>query len=182
MNVTSVNSSWLEASLSDTPSAARVSTAAKDSTLARASSALLFLTHNFQAITSSIQAGDLAGAQGAFAALQQQIRSVANKTGISNVFDGTGKIGADYRAIQDALQTGDVATAQSALINFKQDIRATAHHPAVAVNAGASPATDTPAGAAGRPDPAAPGGNHSAITTALPTDRDGTPVHLDLSA
>jgi hypothetical protein len=146
MNITSLSSGWNVASGVDTVSGASSYVAAGDSGVAQARSSIQQQSQNFKALTGALQSGDLAGAQGAYATLQQQIQSASQSTGGTSLFNGSSSIGKDFKAIGSALQSGDVSGAQSALASFKQDIKAARHHRhshGTAGNQASSPATSS---------------------------------------
>ena len=80
---------------------------------------------DFQSLADALQAGNLPGAQQAFAALQQDRSSsprVAGVTGTSQAGQSN-PIRQDIQALQSALQSNDVAGAQQALTTFQQDLQ-----------------------------------------------------------
>lgn len=73
-----------------------------------------------KALESALQSGDLAGAQNAFATLQNDVR-VANTFGIQP-FGQNSAAGKDFQALQTALRAGSLMGARSAFANFIQDL------------------------------------------------------------
>ena len=76
---------------------------------------------NFQKLSTALQAGNLSGAQQAFASLQQNGQVPTGNSVISSDFDAVGK----------ALQSGDLQAAQTAFQKLQQDrqtMRAAHHH------------------------------------------------------
>ncbi len=101
---------------------------------------------NFKALDSSLQSGDLAGAQKAFQALQQN----APKGGANS----NSPMAKDMEALGKALSSGDVGAAQKAFATIQTDMQARrAKH-----SGQASPPT-TPTS-----DPDGDGDNHSGST------------------
>jgi hypothetical protein len=87
---------------------------------------------DFQNLADALQAGNLQGAQQAFAALQKDRSSSPNVTSVT----GTSQTGEssplrqDIQTLQSALQANDLAGAQKALTNFQHDLQQAgqAHH------------------------------------------------------
>src|SRR5215813_2452102 len=87
---------------------------------------------DFQNLSDALQAGNLQGAQQAFAALQQDCSSSPNVTSVT----GTSQTGQssplrqDIQTLQSALQANDLAGAQKALTSFQHDLQQAhqAHH------------------------------------------------------
>src|SRR5215470_12737299 len=80
---------------------------------------------DFQSLADALQAGNLQGAQQAFAALQQDRASsprVAEVTGTQQAGQSS-PIRQDIQALQSALQANDLAGAQKALTTFQQDLQ-----------------------------------------------------------
>ena len=82
---------------------------------------------DFQALRSSLQSGDLAGAQAAFANLQKDAPNTSQVTGASgsssNQPNQSSQIDKDFQTLQAALQSGDLTGAQSAFAALKQDLQ-----------------------------------------------------------
>jgi len=74
---------------------------------------------NFNSLGQALQAGDLAGAQQAFAALVQSVPAGAVPSGAPQ--DQT--VGADMVALGQSLQAGDLSGAQQAFTNLQQALR-----------------------------------------------------------
>jgi hypothetical protein len=119
------------------------------------SSAFQQRRQDFSALQSALGSGDLAGAQKAFASLQQDMQAMgqarggrgADRDGDNDGSGGaqtgqTGQTGQpsfqaqldqrkqDFSALQSALSSGDLAGAQKAFASLQQDMRATGkgHH------------------------------------------------------
>ncbi len=87
---------------------------------------------DFQSLADALQAGNLQGAQHAFAALQKDRSSraqVASVTGTPQAGQSS-PIRQDVQALQSALQSNDLAGAQKVLTTFQQDLQhvGQAHH------------------------------------------------------
>jgi len=84
---------------------------------------------DYAQLASSLQAGDLSGAQSAFASLQQALqRQGASSTQSStqsstNFSSGSDSIANDFNAIGKALSSGNLSQAQSAFSQLQTDIR-----------------------------------------------------------
>jgi hypothetical protein len=82
---------------------------------------------NFRNLFQSLQSGDLAGAQQAYAAIQQSLpanagaTSAASAAGSSTASQPVSAIGSDFQAIGQALQSGDLSAAQQAFAKLQQD-------------------------------------------------------------
>src|SRR5438093_8206662 len=87
---------------------------------------------DFQSLADALQAGNLPGAQQAFAALQQDRSSSAPGASVTGTPQAgqSSPIRQDIQALQSALQSNDLAGAQKALTTFQQDLQQTgqAHH------------------------------------------------------
>lgn len=84
---------------------------------------------DFQSLADALQAGNLQGAQQAFAALQQDRAAsprVAGVTGTQQAGQNS-PIRQDIQALQSALQSNDLAGAQKALTTFQQDVQQAGH-------------------------------------------------------
>ena len=62
-----------------------------------------------QALQNDLQAGNLAGAQQDFAALQQKLQNAGQSTA------GSSEVGKDFPSLQSALRAGDITSAKQAL-------------------------------------------------------------------
>src|SRR5262249_28872945 len=84
---------------------------------------------DFQNLADALQAGNLQGAQQAFAALQKDRSSSSSVAGVT----GTSQAGQsspmrqDMQALQSALQANDLPGAQKALTTFQQDLQQVGH-------------------------------------------------------
>src|SRR5438093_1021166 len=84
---------------------------------------------DFQSLADALQAGNLPGAQHAFAALQQDRSSsprVAGVTGTQHAGQSS-PLRQDSQTLHSALQANDLAGAQQALITFQQDLQQVGH-------------------------------------------------------
>jgi hypothetical protein len=84
---------------------------------------------DFQSLADALQAGNLQGAQQAFAALQKDRSSsprVASVTGTPQTGQSS-PIRQEIQALQSALQSNDLAGAQKALTTFQQDLQQAGH-------------------------------------------------------
>jgi hypothetical protein len=109
--------------------------------------------NNFQKLMESLQAGDISGAQTAYAALTTQASNSAQTSSSTN-----STLDSDLKAVGKALQSGDLTGARQAFAKLREDAKATAgsrmhyhHHwvgPAV-TSAGASSTSSSTALTAG---------------------------------
>ena len=84
---------------------------------------------DFQSLADALQAGNLPGAQQAFAALQQDRASSSHVAGVTGT-QQTGQsspIRQDIQTLQSALQANDLAGAQKALTTFQPDLQQAGH-------------------------------------------------------
>jgi len=77
------------------------------------------IKNDWQSLEKSLQSGDLAGAQKAFASLQQGQQSMGPPPGGEN-----NQITSDFNALSTALQSGDIAAAQQAFSKLQTDMQA----------------------------------------------------------
>jgi hypothetical protein len=81
----------------------------------------------FASLTRSLQSGDVASAQQAFASIEQAFGASGSPTepaaSASPASGAAGTMNADLQAVGKALQSGDVQGAQSALDKLRQDMR-----------------------------------------------------------
>ena len=97
------------------------------STGVQANSAFQQRRNDFQALSKALQSGDLAGAQQAFASLQQDGPKRAQNA--QNGSGGDSKVGDAFKALGQALQSGDLAGAQQAFASLQQTMQgAQGHH------------------------------------------------------
>jgi len=84
---------------------------------------------DFQSLADALQAGNLPGAQHAFAALQQDRSSSPRVTGVTGASQAgqSSPIHQDIQTLQSALQSNDLAGAQKALTTFQQDLQQAGH-------------------------------------------------------
>ena len=84
---------------------------------------------DFQSLADALQAGNLPGAQHAFATLQKDRSSSPNVTSVTGTPQAgqSSPIRQDIQALQSALQSNDLAGAQQALTTFQQDLQQVGH-------------------------------------------------------
>ena len=84
---------------------------------------------DFQSLADALQAGNLPGAQQAFAALQQDRSSSPGVAGVTGTPQAgqSSPIRQDIQALQSALQSNDLAGAQKAFTTFQQDLQQAGH-------------------------------------------------------
>ena len=79
---------------------------------------------DLNALKTALQSGDLAGAQKAFAALQQDLQSTQGAAGQRGDASGqSSTLAKDLDALKTALQSGDLTGAQKAFASVQQDMR-----------------------------------------------------------
>ncbi len=82
---------------------------------------------DFFSLANALNTGDLAGAQKAFATLQQDLQ-IRTQSPLTQVPLG-GTIGQDFQALQKALDSGDVSEAKTVFHTLMQDLQqARGHH------------------------------------------------------
>jgi len=79
---------------------------------------------DFMALQTALKAGDLAGANTAFATVKQDFQNVPAISGVQSPLDLTTPVGKGFQALGNALQAGNLTAAQQALTVFRQDM----HH------------------------------------------------------
>ena len=79
-----------------------------------------------QNLASALQAGDVTGAQTAFAALQKLRPGGQTRSGQQGN-SATSPISRDFSALGNALQSGDIAGAQSAFATLQKDVQSLQH-------------------------------------------------------
>ena len=101
---------------------------------------------DFKALSNALQSGDLASAQQAFDAFQQNIpNNPSSQTGQNS--NQTSPLGKNLQALQSALQSGDLSGAQQAFATLKQDMQSARkahghHHHHHSSGAGATSSTN----------------------------------------
>jgi hypothetical protein len=88
---------------------------------------------DFRVLQSSLQAGDLAGAQQAFAAFQKDAQRAAQPSGTTSTLGQSSQASKDFQALQNALQSNDLKGAQQAFATLRQGLKSArqagkAHH------------------------------------------------------
>ena len=97
-------------------------------------------SEDFTALQTTLQAGNLAGAQTAFAAFLQDVQKTAQLAGPACLFGPNTQAGRDLQTLGGALKSANLAGAQKAFATLEQDIQAAgqsgnslsiarAHHP-----------------------------------------------------
>jgi hypothetical protein len=83
---------------------------------------------DFQGLASAVQSGNLAGAQSALTAFQNDIQ--ANPTGplATAIANPNSPIGQAYQSLKAAVQSNNVPAAQSAFASLTQDLKSMHHH------------------------------------------------------
>jgi hypothetical protein len=81
-------------------------------------------SQDFDALQTTLQAGNLAGAQSAFGALLQDVQTTASAGGSSSIFAPGTQASRDLQALGGALKSANLPGAQAALANLKQDLQA----------------------------------------------------------
>lgn len=85
------------------------------------------LKQDFSDLMTSLQSGNLTGAQTAFSALTQSTSAISQTQTTQQ--SGTTGIQADFAALGQALQSGDMAAAQTDFAKLQQDLQgAHGHH------------------------------------------------------
>jgi hypothetical protein len=83
---------------------------------------------NFRGLESSLLNGDLTGAQGAFASLQQALGAVPSSSNSGSTLAQLGQtsspLGQDMQAVSAALGANDLGAAQKAFAKLQQDMQA----------------------------------------------------------
>ena len=112
---------------------------------------------DFTALQSTLQAGNLSGAQSAFAAFLQDVRKTAQTAGPASLFGPGTQTSKDLQSLGGALKSANLAGAQKAFAILQQDIQtagqsgaslptAHVHHPLThseIINNGAAQASAT---------------------------------------
>jgi hypothetical protein len=93
------------------------------------------MRQDFKDLASTLQSGDLSGAQNAYAALQQIMQTAQSSNqnpsqNNSNSNNAQSQFSTDLAAIGKALQSGDLKSAQDAFAKLQQDMKAAGggHH------------------------------------------------------
>jgi soluble cytochrome b562 len=88
------------------------------------------LRQAFQALASTLQSGDMTGAQNAFATLQQLLpnSSAGNQTQNGQQGSNQSPFATDLNAVGQALQSGNVSDAQEAFAKLQQDMQSIQGH------------------------------------------------------
>jgi ribosomal protein S20 len=80
---------------------------------------------DFKVLDSALQAGDLSGAQKAFASLQQDMQNIqGSRSQQGQNQQQNSPFANDMKALSDALGSGDMSAAQKAFATLKQDMQA----------------------------------------------------------
>ena len=81
-------------------------------------------SEDFTALQATLQAGNLAGAQTAFAAFLQDVQKTAQTAGPASLFGPGTQAGRDLQTLGSALKSADLTGAQKAFAALEQDIQA----------------------------------------------------------
>jgi hypothetical protein len=91
--------------------------------LSAVSSSIGSRSQDFTALQNALQSGNVATAQRAFAAFEQDLQKASALTGPSSLFAPGTQTSKDLQTLGDALKTADLAGAQRAFATLKQDIQ-----------------------------------------------------------
>jgi hypothetical protein len=86
-------------------------------------SAMTQRCQDFTALQTTLQAGNLAGAQTAFAAFLQDVRKTEPTAGPGSLFGPGSPAGTDLQTLGNALKSADLAGAQRAFATLQRDIQ-----------------------------------------------------------
>ena len=81
-------------------------------------------SEDFTTLQSTLQAGNLAGAQSAFAAFLQDVQKTAQTAGPASLFGPGTQTSRDLQTLGSALKAADLTGAQRAFATLEQDIQA----------------------------------------------------------
>ena len=104
---------------------------------------------DFGALSKALGSGDLAGAQKAFAALQQDMQKMQQTKGAGSQAGQNSAVKTDMDALASALNSGDVSGAQKAFAAVQQDMKNAhkgVHHHGSAGGNVANAGNENPAG------------------------------------
>ncbi len=105
-------------------------------------------SQDFTALQSTLQAGNITGAQSAFAALLQDVQKTQSANGASSLFAPGTPAARDLAALGGALKSADLTGARKAFATLEQDIQTSAQSGAGSVAVGNHHHPTTPAQAA----------------------------------
>ena len=80
------------------------------------------ISQDFKQLASSLQDGDLSGAQQAYTSLQQLLPNQGQGSQ-SSASGSNNPIASDFKALGQALNSGDLSTAQSAFSQLQNDLK-----------------------------------------------------------
>ena len=86
-------------------------------------------SEDFITLQSTLQAGNLAAAQTAFAAFLQDVQKTAQTAGPASLFGPGTQTSKDLQTLGSALKSADLAGAQKAFATLKQDIQTAGQSP-----------------------------------------------------
>lgn len=86
-------------------------------------------SNDFQALQSSLQAGNLTGAQRAFAAFQQDVQKTSQLSGTPGMFAPGTQASRDLQAVGGALSSANISGAQQAFASLLRDIQTSGSQP-----------------------------------------------------
>jgi hypothetical protein len=80
-------------------------------------------SEDFTALQSTLQSGNLAAAQGAFAAFQQDVQTTTHAAGPGSLFAPGTQTATDLATLGSALKSANLTGAQKAFATLQQDIQ-----------------------------------------------------------
>ena len=91
-------------------------------------------TQDFNALQATLQTGNIAGAQGAFASFLQDVQTVASASGPNSLFAPGSAANKDLATLGGALRASDLSTARTAFASLQMDLHNAAPHTAISAN------------------------------------------------
>jgi hypothetical protein len=92
-------------------------------------SAMTQRSQDFEALQSTLQSGNLNGAQRAFAAFQQDVQKTTQMTGPDSMFAPGTQASKDLQALGGALRSANLSSAQQAFSSLLKDIQTSGVQP-----------------------------------------------------
>jgi hypothetical protein len=136
------------------------------------------ISDSFGQLGKSLSAGDLSGAQQAFASLQQNLPQGQNSQGNSaNGNGGPSKLKQDFATLGDALQSGNLTAAQQAYATLQQDFQSVRgghrhhHRGGDGSQSSSQPAAGAPTGDAGT-------GSGTSVETSISVEISETTINV----
>jgi hypothetical protein len=132
------------------------------------------MRQDFQSLQNSLASGDLAGAQNAFAAVQQDFQNFKPQNAGTSTSQGTSQVQQDLQSLQNALSSGDIDSAKQALAAFQQDVKKAHGHHHHNGGSDATSSTDASTGSTG----SSPASNSFSLSLTLiaPSGNTSTPA------